>query len=205
MFTRLARLAPLAGVVYLILVLAGFIVGGTDGVGSDQPTDKVVAWWQDNKSQQTVACLLVAYGSLALVWFAGSLRRALSRAEGGDGRLGAVALAGSVILTLGLLSTVGFALVAADTVGKVPGEVTQTFSVASNEFFLPIAAGAFLLYAAAGLGILYTRVLPQWLGWLTLVLAVVALTPFAWFAFLATGLWAAGVGIVLFMRGEAPA
>ncbi|GIG62723.1 hypothetical protein Lfu02_70950 [Longispora fulva] len=204
MFTRLARLAPLTGVVFLLLLVACFIVGG-NGVDSDKPTDKVVAYWKDNDTRQIWACLLALLATLALVWFAGSLRQAVSRAEGGDGRLAQIAFGGALLAAVGLLTFSGFAYLAADTVGKVPGEITHTFTVIANDLFFPLTAGLALLLGASGLAFLYTALLPRWLGWVSIAMAVAVLTPWGFWVVLLAALWIAGVGIVLFMRGGAPA
>ncbi|WP_018349843.1 hypothetical protein [Longispora albida] len=197
---RIARLAPLAGVVFAVLVYVAFFVSG-DTAGVDDPPEEIVRFWTEERTSQLTGSYLVGLGALALVWFAGSLRHTVSRAEGGDGRLAAIAFAGALIMATALLLLASLAYAAADTAGKVTPEATQVLTVLGNELFYMLVGGGFLLLAASGLAILYTRVLPLWLGWVTLVLAASMLTPVAWIGFLLTMLWAAGVGVVLFIRG----
>ena len=53
-----------------------------------------------------------------------------------------------------------------------------------------LVVGISILMWAAGFIILKTRILPVWLGWVSFVLAVVALAgPVGFFAFLAMGIW----------------
>lgn len=51
----------------------------------------------------------------------------------------------------------------ADSVGDVPASVTQTLTVLSNGFFLPIAAGYAVFFLAVGVLAVRTRVLPVWI------------------------------------------
>jgi hypothetical protein len=69
-----------------------------------------------------------------------------------------------------------------------------------NELFFPLAGGAALLLGAAGLAFVRTRVLPAWLGWVSIALAVLALTPVGFFVLLAMILWVAALGIVLYLH-----
>jgi hypothetical protein len=105
---------------------------------------------------------------------------------------------------------VGFALVdgalqfaAADSVGDVPAEVTQSLSVLYNDFFLGFPIGFGTLMLATGLVLLRTRVLPMWLGWFALVLGIAAfLGPVGFFAFLVFLIWAVITSVMLYQRGE---
>lgn len=199
--TRLERFAPLAGPAFLVLAVVTFALVG-DTPSNDDSTAEVVSYWQENDGEQMAGAGLGGLAALLLVWFGGSLRQAIARDEGRDGRLAALAFAGTVIAAVGLLAFSGFAFVAAETAGDVPGEVTQTLSVLNNDFFFPLAGGIVLLLLASGLAFVRLAVLPRWLGWLSLGLAVLALTPAGFVAFLATIVWVAAVGIVLFLRGE---
>ncbi|HCT79960.1 MAG TPA: hypothetical protein DGG94_06400 [Micromonosporaceae bacterium] len=200
MFERLERFAPLTGVLFLVLFAGVFFSPETPG--SDDPAAEMVKYWADHSAQQRWIAAIASLAAVVLVWFGGSLRRAILRVEGGDGRLAALAFAGTVVIAIGILIFSGFAFTAAETVNKVPAEVTQTITVLSNEFFLPLAAGLLLLFLASALAILRHGVLPQWLGWVTLALVVLLLTPIGWLAFPGMALWAGLVGILLFIRGD---
>jgi hypothetical protein len=203
MATRVERLAPLTGPAFLILVAATFGVSG-DTPSSDDSTAKIVLFWQDNDTQQITTAFLGGLAALLLVWFAGSLRRAISRAEGGDGRLAAVAFAGAAIAAVGLLIFSGLTFAAADTAGDVPPTVTHTLTVLNNTLFFPLTGGFALLLLASGVAFLRTRVLPSWLGWISIVIGILILTPLGFFALLATVLWVGALGVVLYLRDAAP-
>lgn len=199
--SNVERFAPLAGVAFLALAVAAFAVGGETPDVEDS-TAKVVAYWNEHDADRIVSAVLGGFAAVALVWFGGSLRRVVFGAEGGDGRLAALAFAGAVIAAVGLLLFAGFSFAAADTVGDVPGEVTQTLSVLSNDFFFPLAGGIALMLLASGVAFIRTRVVPGWLGWLTLVLGFGALTPVGFFVFLAAILWIAGLGVAFYVRAK---
>lgn len=200
MARRLERLAPLTGVVFLIVVLVAFIVGG-ETPDNDDSTAEIVSYWRDNDTRQVVGGWILGVAALLLVWFGGSLRRTISRAEGGDGRLAAICFAGTVMASIGMLLFGSLTFAAATEADEVPPEVLHTISVLNNTLFFPLSGGAALMLVAAGLAIVYTAALPRWLGWVAIVIGVLILTPLGFFALLAWLLWVAVVSILLFARG----
>ena len=203
--SRLERYAPLAGVVFFVILVVAVIVGGSDTPDNDDSTAKVVAWWARHDSDQIAASILAVYAMGALVWFAASVRSAIARVEGGTGRLATLSFVGSVFVGIGLLVSATFGFAAADTVGDVPATVTQTLSVLNNDSWFPIPLGIALMVGAAGIAALRYGWLPKWAGWLSLVIAVVAVTPVGFFGVMAGVLWVLVVSIVLFRRESAAA
>jgi hypothetical protein len=199
MSLKLARFAPLSGVVFLVLI-AVVLFAFPESPDPDASTVRVVAYWHDHRTALLWQQLIGALAAVALIWFGGSLREAIHKAEGG-GRLGALALAGATVAGIGGLLFSGIALAAADTVGEVPAEVTQTLSVLENDLFFPFTGGLFVMMIAAALASLYWGVLPKWLGWVAVVIAIAAFTPWTGFwAFVAFFLWVGVVGVWLFAR-----
>ena len=83
---------------------------------------------------------------------------------------------------------------------------TQVLNVLDNSDFIPAAAGLGVLVLGAGLSAVRHGGLPRWLGWIGVVIGILAFTPAGFFAFLASGIWIAVVSIVLTQaRGQAPA
>jgi len=202
MAVRLERLAPLTGVGFFILIIVSFVIAGSTP-DIDDSTAEIVAFWRNNSGQQLTSAWFGGTAALFLLWFGGSLRRAIARAEDGDGRLAALSFGGAITATVGLLllSTMTFAV--ADTADHVPPEVVHTLNVLTYDVFMPLAGGAVVLLAAAGLAFIRTAVLPQWLGWVAFVIAAVILTPLGFFGLLAFLLWIAGVSILLYLREPA--
>jgi hypothetical protein len=94
---------------------------------------------------------------------------------------------------------------AADTVGDVPPQVTQTIGVLDNELFFPLAAGVSVFMLASGILSLRTRTLPRWLAWIAVVLGVAAVTPVGFFAFLLMVVWVGIVSVLTYLRPATPA
>lgn len=203
MWTRLERYAPLTGVLVLLIFVYEFLTPTTPD--SDASPAAMVLWWTHHKNQQIASSLIGGLGAILLIWFGASVRRLVWRAEGGDGRLATLVFAGHFLAALGILLFCGFSYVAANNAGHLTPDTTQTLTVINNDMFLPLIAGVFVVFAAAGVAILRFGVLPKWLGWVSLLLALNALTPFGWISFLALGLWAGLVGILIFIGSRAEA
>ena len=200
----LARLAPLAGVLFVALIVASFIVSG-ETPSTDDSTRKVIDYWEGHETEGIVSALLGAYAMVAYLWFVGTLRSVLRQAEGLTGRLSATAFAGGVVFAGYALVGLTMMFAAAETADDVPPAVTQTLSVLNSECWLGLAVGNAVLLLATGVLLLRTGLLPKWLGWVTVLLGVASVTPAGFFAFLATLLWVIGVSIVLYLRGGAAA
>jgi hypothetical protein len=199
-----ARYAPLSGLVAVAILVVSIIVTGFDSVDSNDSTVKVVKFWHDNDGQQVAGAFLGALSTVPLLWFLGSLRSAFRTAEGGTGRLSAIAYAGGIVLVAFAAVDSSIQFATAESVGDVPPAVTQTLSVLYNDFFLGFPVGVGTLLLASSLVILRTRFLPVWLGWVALVLGIVSLTPVGFFAFFVVLAWIAVVSVLLFQQQSPP-
>jgi len=199
MSPKLEKFAPLSGVVFLILMAVVILALSNDSPDLDDSAGRILAYWRDHKNQQLVAGLLGGLASIALIWFGGSLRKAIDGVGGGS-RLGGLALVGAAVAGAGGLLISNMAFVTADSIGKVPAEATLTLNALCAELFLPLTGGMFVMLAATALATLYWGILPKWFGWVTAVIALVMLTPVGFIGFLATILWAGVVGVWLFVR-----
>jgi hypothetical protein len=193
------RLAPLSGVVFLPLIVGAFLLLG-ETPDTDAPTREVFEYWDDNGDATQFAALLEVLAAATIAWFGGCLRVALRSSEPDPGRLSAVAFGGSLIAATGILIFAGVDFMLGETVGDVPPEITQTFSIMDENFFFPVAGGFIIMLLASGLATLRTGVLPTWLGWVSILMAVVMLTPAGFAGFLATLLWIPLVGVILYLR-----
>jgi hypothetical protein len=199
---NLERYAPLAGVLFLIGAAVAIFVLSSNTPDADAKLPKVISYWKDHDGKEIASSILAVFGAIFLVWFGGALRSTLWRAEGGSGRLSTVAFAGSVIVAVSLVINASINFATADTVGDISPQATQALSALTEDFFFPFPAGFFLLTMASGLVILRSGVLPRWLGWVSVALAVIDVTPIGFVGFLGTILWVGVVGILLFRAGE---
>ena len=197
------RLAPLTGVLFVVLVAAAFIVGGETPDLNDSP-QKILNYYNDHDSKQMFAALLLAWGSVAFLFFLGVLRSVLQAAEGGVARLATVAFGGGILLAVGMLSFAGFTFTLADAADHLTPAAAQSLNALNSDFFFPLAAGLGALMISTGIVAIRSKVLPAWLGWITLLIGIAALTPAGFFAFLAFGLWSLVVSVMLW-RAMAPA
>ena len=196
----LERYAPLAGLLFVVLVVVAVIVGG-ETPDADDGLAKVVKYWADNKDQAIASAIIGAYSAVALLWFAGVWRATLAAAEGPPARLANTAFGGALIGTVGWAGLIAFTFIAADTSGDVAPQVTQTFSVLQADFFFPLSIGFSVFLLASGLAMVRGAMLPAWPGWVAIVLGVLAVTPVGFFAILGMLAWIAAISVMLFMRG----
>jgi hypothetical protein len=169
---RWERLGAATGIVFVLLSLLALIIGGSPGASPD-----VVQYFVDNRERALVQSFLAGVASIFFVWFLGSVRSYLRAAEGGTGRLSAVAFAGGIV-TLGFLMfslTVTTALADGMAENADPDTSRAFYALviqASDLTFFPVVA----FTGASALVILRTKALPAWLGWLGIGVAVLSLS-----------------------------
>jgi hypothetical protein len=194
--SRWQRLAPLTGVVTVALIVVAFAIGGSTPEEHDSAA-KVQAYYTAHHDKHSALAFIVAIAVPFLLFFASSLRHDLRRI-GGTGQLANSAFGGGVLAAAGfaILATVHLALAnAAESVTTL--STTQTLNVLDNNDFIPAAAGLAVLVFAAGAAAVRHGGLPKWLGWLGIVIGIVAFTPAGFIAFLAAGLWILIASILL--------
>ena len=202
--TRWERWGAIGGFLYPIGMLLLFFWAGEPP--QDATTEQLLQFYQDNEVAVTWGAYVgVTVGGLGLLWFLGSLRSALRRAEGGTGRLSAIAMAagaGSVILLLGAAGVI----VSAAFSAVDPGNVNFQFDLSTHDMVTGAGFGLFVyhlvlagaLVAATSVLSIRTAVFPKWLGWVGTLLALALVIPlvsfFALFVF-----WAWVVVIAIFL------
>ena len=200
---RLHVLAPLTGVLFVVLAVLAFIISGETPDTNDSP-QKILDFYVKNDSSQLWAGAVLAWSTVPLMFFMGVLRSTLRAAEGSIARLSAVAFGGGIVLVLGALSFAGFTFTLGDVAddGLTP-QAAQALNALNSDFFFPVAVGVATLMIATTIATLGSRALPAWLGWAALVIGIVALTPLGFFAFLAFLLWTIVTSIVLWRARSA--
>ncbi len=199
----LERIAPLTGVVFVVLIVLAVVIGGETPDTNDSQ-QAIVDFWKENDTGQIWSSIIGVWATIFFVWFAASVRSALRRAERGPARLSTLSFGGAVIAAVGLLSSLSLTFAIADSVDEAPASVTQTLTILSNGFFFPISAGYAIFFLAVGVLALRTGVLPRWLGWVTILLGIVCVTPVGFFALLVGLIWIVGVSVMLYRRQKGP-
>jgi hypothetical protein len=158
------------------LLVLSFVVGGSPPDAGDS-TEEVVGFWQDHHDAQIAAALLAGFAAVFLVWFGAVVRTMLRAAEGEPARLAATAFAGFLLIAAGGLALAGFQFTAADTVGEVPATVTHTLAALYQDFFFLLDGGVLVAVFATATATLRHRALPRWIGYLSIAVGLVFLTP----------------------------
>ena len=199
---RIERLLPLAGVLFTVIFAIGFLTSG-DTPDSDSPGAKVVEHYDDSgKIFFGVIMLLLA--GIVFMFFAGVLRRHLAAV--GPEWLATVVFGGAVVYTAGLGVFLSSQVALAEAADANQAATAETLNVIDNNNFGPAAIGLAVVLLASAWHVVSTRSLPVWLGWIALVLGILAVAgPLGFAAFLLFPLWVLAVSIVLFRAGTAAA
>jgi hypothetical protein len=200
------RLAPLSGILAVLLQILAFAVGGWSGY---RPRgDEASAIFTSEPGRIELGALIGGfYGLVFLVIFVGSVAAAVRRSEG-DARLAYIALGGGLVVVVALAIGYRSLNAAAFQAGGVDGisaeMATVMFRLYTSSFAGFVSLGLAALIGATGLAALHGGVLPTWLGWMSVVSAVGLMTPaHAVFEGLAL-LWIVAVSYLLF-RSDARA
>jgi len=193
--------APLTGAAFLVVGILAFAIGG-EPPDAGNSAEEIVSHYVDNQDSVIFGAVLATLASALLVFFGATLSAALRAADRGPGILSAAVLVGASVMAIGLAidSTILFAL--AETADDIEPASVQTLQALYDNDFLPIAMGTLIFLISSGLGVIRTGVLPKWLGWLAIVLAVIALTPLGFIAFIGSAIWILIASIMLTMRAR---
>jgi hypothetical protein len=199
---RWFRYAPLLGVLFVILVVAGFLVIG-DTPGSDALPPEIKDKY-DDQAKHLIGLYLVTLGAVALLFFASHLRGAL-RLLDPFGRMANAAFAGAVTTAVGLMVAAGIHGAITDAVDQkeVSGPALQALNVLDNWSFVPLGAGMAVLLLATGIAIVRgARLIPAWFGWLGVIIGIVGISPLGFFGALAGVLWLLALSVMLYIGWE---
>ncbi len=211
-----ARLTAVAGVAFVALVIAGFVVRGAPPI-PQAPLAEARTYYLEHRTGVLTYAYLNSLAMTCFVAFAAGLGGLVAR-RGGDrwGILARLMMAGAVgtaAIALVLDLTEG-ALASHTAAAGEPAAVQALFDLVS---MIPLTGlpQALFLFAAA-LGILQSAVVPRWLGWVALVpalsnvvgaaglgdpsgpIAIVSLVG----GYLPMLLWTLALSITLFVRRE---
>jgi hypothetical protein len=177
---------PLMGIVFVVLAIVAFLVSGETPSTDDSPRE-IVDFYLDNDSEQSIASAVLALASVALIFFVGTLRRALRAAAGDEGGLSTVTALGGMTMAIGASIFAGIGFTLGDAADDLPLAAILTLNALNSDMFFTVAVGTAVFNLGLALAILRHGGLPRPLGWVALVIGVVGLTPGGFFAFLATG------------------
>jgi len=194
--SRLCQRVGVLGIVYTVLFAVGFVVSGPQSSETASPA-AVIHNYTVHKTGMVAGVFLVAVAAVALVLFAASVRRFVTR--DGDSRvLGAGITAGSAVYATGVLFMGMLMISLVDAAKHSLGGVAQTLNIVANDSWVPIVAGISMTTLATGIVGLRSGALPRWVGWVSVVLGIMAVAgPVGAIAFLVFPVWVLVVAVVL--------
>jgi hypothetical protein len=205
------RAGGLAGVAYVALtVLWAVLLIVADRPGHNSSNDAIADFWGDsgNRILVLLAAISLSLAGVALLWFLGSFRVVLRRAEGEPARLATIAFGGGVALAAlmfvknsidgGLAIALEFE---ADGFTLDP-DAYRTLRAVFLGLLIHEGIAAAVLIGAASFLVLRTRVFPGWVAWSGLVVALFALLSWfvAGFPLLLVLVWILAVSVLMLSR-----
>jgi hypothetical protein len=190
---------PLMGVLFIVLAVIAILVGG-EPPSADDDVQEIVDFYLDNEDEIEISAALGTLAVAALIFFANYFRRVL--AEAGEGLMSATVLVGGSIMAIGIAIDGTISIALAETADDLEPASVQTLQALWDNDFLPIALGAFVFLVSAGIAVVKSGVLPAWLGWVAIVLAILGPTPIGFVSFLGGALWILVASVLLTMRAR---
>ncbi len=196
-------LVPLTGVVFLVVVIVGFMISGEPPDPADDSAREIVDFYVDNKSSLMAGSFLEGLAAALLVFFGAYLREVLRVTAGGKDFLSTAAFAGLLLIAVGFTVDGSINLALAETAEDIEPAGVQALTALYHNDFVPFAVGSVVFLVAMGISVLQHGALPKWIGWIAILLAVIGLTPIGFVAFIGSGILIAIIGVVLALRGRA--
>jgi hypothetical protein len=205
--SRTEQIAPLSGAAFVVLLIVSWLL--INNYEYQPPGGEIKEFLTDNSTRVAVGAYLGVVASILLMWFSGSLREALRVAEGGTGRVSAIAFGGgvaggavSIVAYAGLMSA---ATRAGDDLGISVGGATALWDLTGNLIGVGLPMALAAMIGGAAVVAFRTGVLPTWVAWASAIFAVGSLSPLSYVFIAADVLWILYVSIVLYNRGRAAA
>jgi hypothetical protein len=202
--SRIEKLAPLSGVVAVVLMIIGAaLIGALVWLPS---ADRAVEIFSDNPIRVSAGGFAGLISAIFLIWFAGSVYSALREQEGGTGRLSLVAFGGGVASAIVLAAGFSFIMVAGAR-AEAGGGISPVEAVTMYDLFSSVFAGMFsitmvVFIEATAVVSMRNEVFPSWFGWASALIAFGLLLLFIGYIVLAPALvWMLVVSIWLYRRG----
>ena len=195
-------LVPLTGLLFIVLLIASFIVAGEPKDATHSPDD-IANWYIDNKDSVEIGAFIGTLAAVPLIFFAAYLRKVLDAAEGGGGMLPILVLIGLSIVAIGGAIDNMLLFATAERADDIPATSVQTIQAIWDNDFLPLLLGIMVFLWSVGISVLRSGALPKWMGWAAIALAVVSLAgPIGFAAVIGSALWIIVASIVLSMRAR---
>jgi len=168
------RWAPVGGIVFAVLIAVSGLIAGSPPKLTD-PTGKIVKYLTDHQGVLRWSAYIGAVGTGFALWWAGSVWRTIRRAEGGSPQLAVTAVGGLLLgLSVAMVGSIITAVLATPGVGVGTGAGgVRFFYILGTALFGGVGIGVIAFAGAFSVVIIRTRVLPSFVGWFGLLVAIV--------------------------------
>lgn len=191
------RWLPLTGIIFIATVIVGFIVGGEPPDAAGSSADEIVEFYTENQDRVMAGIIILSIATVLFVFFASYLRSVLDRGDGEDGMFSRIAFVGAVVFAVGGAVDGTLLIAISEAAGEIEPAQIETLQAFWDNDFLPLAMGVVLFTLGSGISIVLHKSLPVWLGWIAIVIGILAMTPLGWISFMATGVWILVVSVML--------
>ena len=193
-----ARWLPLAGVGYAAMQITGNLV--IDKFPDEHTSaSKLVGYYATHHAQVQRGGELLAFSAVFLGLFVAGL---VVRCRHHFGAAAVIAVGGAAMVAAEVASGSTYALLGSiGTLSTVDPAALQAWHIAGAAFGIGVGSMIFLL--GVGLAGIVGDVVPRWVAWSAVLLAVAHVTPFGFLASLLALPWALVAGLVLALRGPA--
>ncbi len=183
------RWGGFAGLAFVVLALLGkFLPGNPPTVDALEGT--ITGFLIDARTSMLIGALMWTAAAGLIIWFAAAFAEAIrERDERSDVHL--ALLAGSVLVGAAIFVTAGLTAATAFSIDGRGAAITVMLYELTAVMTTMIGFAATLPLAAAGIGVLRTQLMPNWLGYLALLAAVVSFAG-AFGVFASDGVFVAG-------------
>ena len=197
---RRLRFIALTGAVWAVLAVVGIVTSGGETPNGESSPAKVISYYSKHSSEIKLSAVFFSLAFLFFLLFCGTLRSFFRRNPANEG-LATLMLVSGATVTVAAGIGGGVELGIAKNIHDLTPAAAQALNVVENEVFLPVLIAGFVFSLCNGIAILRGALLPRWLGWVAIVIAIVFLVPPAGFGgLLALILWSAVVSIIMFLR-----
>ncbi len=208
----------LGGIFFAVLSAVGAILPGSPPKTTDSAT-KILEFFTDHPSAIKWSAYISLLGVIGLFWWLGSVWRLMRRGEGGTPLLTVAAFGGAILASaLASVGAIVLAFVPIAGTRRLGSEGTRFFYILSSNVAVGAEIGIVVFLTFFSIVIVRSRILPVVMGWLGLVIALIAVVGVAivsttsdgifYTAFTGFGaflLWVIVVSILMFVRAGQPA
>lgn len=197
---RWRDLTPLTGALFVLGIIGAFIVAGNTPDG-DASAQAVLDHYTANRTQGIIASIVLALAVVPTLAFSAWLRERARLALPNARTLASFAFGAGVLTAAGLLAAATIHLALSEYTRDLDLSAAQALNALSADSFILFSTGIATLVLAGSLIALRGHMLPTWLGWLGIPVAVAMFTPVAFFAACVAAIWIIVTSLLLYMNG----